>query len=478
MHYSKLKDFPQNFLWGASTSAYQVEGAIDEDGKSPSIIDMYEHPSDVADFSVASDHYHRYKEDIALFAEMGFKTFRTSINWSRIFPNGDDQEPNEAGLKFYEDMFTECKKYGIEPLVTLCHYEIPWNIVKNYEGFYSRKTIDLYVRYATTVMERYKDLVKYWLTFNEINGASQPFGGYMGVGLVAKEDLETTEPIPTSKLKDQPQKRYEALHNELLASAKTVIEGHKINPDFMIGCMLINIPWYALTPNPQDELATQEMDIIFNDFCGDVQVLGHYNPIGLRILERQGIDTSYITEEDKALLKEGTVDMYTFSYYMSNCITIEKDLEKTAGNFIGGVKNPFLKASDWGWQIDPQGLRFNLKRVASRYPGIPIMVVENGLGAVDKVEDDGSIHDNYRIDYLRSHIEEMSKAIDEGVPLIGYTTWGCIDVVSASTGEFHKRYGFIYVNRHDDGTGDFARSRKDSFYWYKKVIASNGEDLA
>ena len=290
--------------------------------------------------------------------------------------------------------------------------------------------------------------------------------------------METTEPIPTSKLKDQPQKRYEALHNQFLASAKVVIEGHKINPDFKIGCMLINIPWYPLTPNPKDELATQEMDTIFNDFCGDVQVLGHYNPIGLKALERQGIDTSYITEEDKALLKEGTVDMYTFSYYMSNCITVEEGSETTEGNFIGGVKNPYLKASDWGWQIDPQGLRYNLKRVASRYPGVPIMVVENGLGAVDKVEEDGSIHDNYRIDYLRSHIEEMGKAIDEGVPLIGYTTWGCIDVVSASTGEFHKRYGFIYVNRHDDGTGDFARSRKDSFYWYKKVIASNGEDLA
>ncbi|MEE3308176.1 glycoside hydrolase family 1 protein [Sharpea azabuensis] len=484
--------FPKGFLWGGAVAANQCEGAYLEDGKGlsaadmllggdvhtprtffPSIIENKFYPS-----HQAIDFYHHYKEDIALFAEMGFKTFRTSINWSRIFPNGDDQEPNEAGLKFYEDMFTECKKNGIEPLVTLCHYEIPWNIVKNYEGFYSKKTIDLYVRYATTVMKRYKDLVKYWLTFNEINGASQPFGGYMGVGLVAKEDLETTEPIPTSKLKDQPQKRYEALHNQFLASAKVVIEGHKINPDFKIGCMLINIPWYPLTPNPKDELATQEMDTIFNDFCGDVQVLGHYNPIGLKALERQGIDTSYITEEDKALLKEGTVDMYTFSYYMSNCITVEEGSETTEGNFIGGVKNPYLKASDWGWQIDPQGLRYNLKRVASRYPGIPIMVVENGLGAVDKVEEDGSIHDNYRIDYLRSHIEEMGKAIDEGVPLIGYTTWGCIDVVSASTGEFHKRYGFIYVNRHDDGTGDFARSRKDSFYWYKKVIASNGEDLA
>ena len=317
--------FPKGFLWGGAVAANQCEGAYLEDGKGlsaadmllggdvhtprtffPSIIENKFYPS-----HQAIDFYHHYKEDIALFAEMGFKTFRTSINWSRIFPNGDDQEPNEAGLKFYEDMFTECKKHGIEPLVTLCHYEIPWNIVKNYEGFYSKKTIDLYVRYATTVMTRYKDLVKYWLTFNEINGASQPFGGYMGVGLVAKEDLETTEPIPTSKLKDQPQKRYEALHNQFLASAKVVIEGHKINPDFKIGCMLINIPWYPLTPNPKDELATQEMDTIFNDFCGDVQVLGHYNPIGLKALERQGIDTSYITEEDKALLKEGTVDMYT-----------------------------------------------------------------------------------------------------------------------------------------------------------------------
>ncbi len=484
--------FPKNFLWGGAVAANQCEGAYREDGKGLSTADMLlggnvntprtfcSHiiPDKFYPSHMGIDFYHRYKEDIKLFAEMGFKCFRTSINWSRIFPNGDDEQPNEAGLAFYDALFDECRKYGIEPIVTLCHYEIPWEITRRYGGFSSRKTIDLYVKYATTCFERYKDKVKYWLTFNEINGGTIPRGRYNGVGLVEAEDLERETPTFISDLKDDPQRRWEALHNEFVASAKAVIEGHKINPEFQIGCMICHITWYPLTCNPADELAAQEKDLMFNDLCGDVQVKGVYNPVALAKLKKDGIDLSYITEEDKKILKEGTVDMYTFSYYMSNCISVDPKAEAIKGNLSGGMKNPYLKVSDWGWQIDPEGLKWTLKKLASRYPGVPLMIVENGFGAVDKVEEDGSIHDAYRVEYYRQHIKAMNEAIEEGAPLIGYTTWGCIDLVSFGTGEFHKRYGFIYVNRHDDGTGDFSRSKKDSFYWYKKVIETNGEDLS
>ena len=483
--------FPSNFLWGGAVAANQCEGGYLEGGKGLSDADMllggsHTEPRTFCPHIMedkfypshnAIDFYHHYKEDIKMFAEMGFKTFRTSINWARIFPNGDDSMPNEEGLAFYDSMFDECLKYDIEPLVTLCHYEIPWAITSKYGGFTNRKTIDLYLRYATVCFERYKNKVKYWLTFNEINGATEPLGQYNGIGYVTPKDLAGNEPIPNNHLEDDPQKRFEGLHNEFVASAKAVIEGHKINPDFMIGCMICHITWYPLTCNPLDELAAQEKDLMFNDFCGDVQVLGVYNPLAVAYLKNHGIDTSFITDEDQAILKEGTVDMYTFSYYMSNCVSVDPNAPDIGGNLIGGLKNPYLKASDWGWQIDPEGLKWTLKKIASRYPGVPLMVVENGFGAADQVEEDGSIHDNYRIDYFRSHIKAMSEAIDEDVPLIAYTTWGCIDVVSAGTGEFHKRYGFIYVDRHDDGTGDFSRSKKDSFYWYKKVIESNGEDL-
>lgn len=483
--------FSEDFLWGGAIAANQAEGAYLEDGKGLSIADLLLggdvktprtfcstilrdrfYPS-----HMGIDFYHRYKEDIKLFAEMGFKCFRTSINWARIFPNGDEQEPNEAGLAFYDSLFDECRKYGIEPLVTLCHYEIPWEITKKYGGFYSRETIDLYVKYAKTCFKRYKDKVKYWITFNEINAGTIDKGRYNGVGLVEDEDLQRIEPIYKSDMIDIPQKRWEALHNEFVASARAVIEGHKINSDFIIGCMICHITWYPLTCDPLDELAAQKKDLMFNDFCGDVQVNGIYNPVGLVELKKEGINLSYITEEDKKILKAGKVDMYTFSYYMSNCISVDKDAEKIKGNLQGGVKNPYLKVSDWGWQIDPQGLKWTLLKIASRYPNIPLMIVENGFGAVDAVTKDGKIHDQYRIDYLKEHISAMKEAVEEGAPLIGYTSWGCIDLVSLGTGEFHKRYGFIYVDRHDDGSGNFSRMKKDSFYWYKKVISTNGENL-
>lgn len=484
--------FKEGFLWGGAVAGNQCEGGYLEGGKGLSVPDMLLggdvntprtfcptieegvfYPS-----HEAIDFYHHFKEDIALFGEMGFKCFRLSINWGRIFPNGDDEEPNEEGLAFYDAVFDECKKNGIEPLVTLCHYEIPWAIVTKYGGFTNRKVIDLFVKYATTCFKRYKDKVKYWLTFNEINIAvmEPTMGALYGLGYCSPKDLARTERCTIPELEVPDQLRFEALHNEFVASAKTVIEGHKINPDFMIGNMICHITWYPLTPNPKDILECQRRDAICNDLCGDVQVRGEYPFFAKKFFDDLGIDSSFMNnEEDLAIIKEGTVDFYTFSYYMSNCVTIQEGVDQVKGNMMGGAKNPYLKASDWGWQIDPDGLRYTLNLLQNRYPGVPLMVVENGFGAFDKVEEDGSIHDDYRISYFREHIKAMKEAVKDGVNLIGYTTWGPIDLVSAGTGQYAKRYGFIYVNRHDDGTGDFSRSRKDSFFWYKKVCESNGE---
>jgi 6-phospho-beta-glucosidase len=299
---------------------------------------------------------------------------------------------------------------------------------------------------------------------------------FYGIGVVQDEDLKRTRPCTLPEITDIPQMRMEAIHNEFVASARAVIEGHKINPDFMIGNMICHITWYPLTPHPKDMLEVQKRDSICNDICGDVQVRGAYPYFARTYYQSLGLDTSFMdNEEDLEIIRKGTVDFYTFSYYMSNCVTIQEGVDMVKGNMMGGAKNPYLKASDWGWQIDPDGLRYTLNKLASRYPGTPLMVVENGFGAFDKVEEDGSIHDDYRISYFREHIKAMREAVKDGVPLIGYTTWGPIDLVSAGTGQYAKRYGFIYVDRHDDGTGDFSRSRKDSFYWYQKVCKSNGE---
>ncbi len=485
--------FPKGFLWGGAVAANQCEGAYLEDGKGLSVPDMLlggdvntprtflpqTDPTAFYPSHEAIDFYHRYKEDIALFAEMGWNVFRLSINWGRIFPNGDDEEPNEAGLAFYDKVFDECHKHGMEPLVTLCHYEIPWGIVTKYNGFSDRRVIDLFVKYATTCFKRYKDKVKYWLTFNEINIPCMHagLGALYGLGMMDPEDVKADHRIPLSELKVDPQRTFEALHNEFVASALTVKAGHAINPNFMIGNMIANSAVYPLTPNPKDVLAAMNHTDFTYNFCGDVQVRGEYPSYIFRYFKEHGIDTSYITEEDKQVLREGTVDFYTFSYYQSSTVSTDERAEKTQGNMSSGGKNPYLKASDWGWQIDPDGLRYVLNMLHCRYPKTPLMVVENGFGAFDKVEEDGAIHDDYRIAYFKPHIEAMSEAIEDGVPLMGYTTWGPIDLVSAGTGQYAKRYGFIYVDRHDDGTGDFSRSRKDSFYWYKRVIASNGENL-
>ncbi|MDD8048242.1 MAG: glycoside hydrolase family 1 protein [Thomasclavelia sp.] len=483
--------FPEDFLWGGSIAANQAEGAYNIDGKGLSTADMitggkvdqpryftpeldldkYYYPS-----HTAIDFYHHFKEDIKLFGEMGFKVLRISINWSRIFPNGDEETPNEKGLLFYDNVFDEMHKYGIEPLVTLAHYEIPMGIVKKYHGFYNRNTIDLYLNYATTCFKRYKDKVKYWLTFNEINCGVMKDGAFNGMGLIQDEDLYANHPIAIDDLKDNPQERFVALHNEFIASALATKKAHSINPNFVIGCMICHITWYPHTPNPLDILATQKKDQIFNDFCGDVMVRGEYPEYIFSYFKENNINPSFITDEDKKILKEGKVDMYTFSYYMTNCVSTDPNVPVVGGNLIGGAKNPYLETNDWGWQIDPNGLRYTLNLLQDRYPHTPLMIVENGFGGKDELVD-GKVHDDYRISYLRKHIKAVEGAIEDGVNIIGYAAWGPIDIVSAGTGEMHKRYGFIYVDRNDDNQGDYSRFKKDSFEWYKKVIATNGKEL-
>lgn len=478
-----MKTFRNDFLWGGATAANQFEGAWDADGKGPSTSDMCtngsrEQPKRITrqweDGTIypsreASDFYHHYKEDIALMAEMGFKTFRLSIAWTRIFPTGMEERPNEAGLAFYDRVFDECRKYGIEPLVTISHYEMPYALVEAYNGWESRECIGYFMNYCRTIFERYQHKVTYWLTFNEINAGTMPMGNVMSLGTV-KGYTGTILDFP-----DNPQVRFQALHHQFVASAKAVKLAHEEYPQFKMGNMICFITMYPLTCSPADMLKAQQEMQIKNWFCSDVQVRGEYPYYAERYFEENGIHIK-MEDGDREILKEGCVDFYTFSYYMSNCVSEAPGAEVGEGNLTGGLKNPYLEASDWGWQIDPQGLRYTLNEIYSRYQ-IPMMVVENGLGAYDRLEEDGSIHDTYRIDYLRRHIAQMKEAVSDGVELWGYTPWGCIDLVSASQGEMAKRYGFIYVDKYDDGTGTLERKRKKSFSWYQKVIASNGEDL-
>ncbi len=488
--------FPKNFLWGGATAANQFEGGYLEGGKGLSTADVvtagshttarrvtfttkdgekrvmpiipwgevpkgstfeveegYYYPS-----HIGIDFYHHYKEDIAMFAEMGFKCFRMSINWARIFPNGDDEMPNEEGLKFYDDVFDECLKYGIEPVVTISHYETPLALVNKYEGWLDRRVIDCYVRYCETIFKRYKTKVKYWMTFNEINimGMLPFFAG--GVPYV------------------DDQSKAQGVYHQFVASAKAVKLAHEINPEMMVGLMVAYGATYAKTCNPKDELEAMYKNQE-REFYSDVQCRGFYPAYKLKEYERKGIVLK--TEpEDAQILLDGCVDYLGFSYYASNVVSCDEEKDEIGGNMSMGEKNPYLEASDWGWQIDPIGLRLALNRLYERY-NKPLMIVENGLGAVDVVEEDGSINDDYRIDYLAKHIACMKDAIEyDGVDLIGYTPWGCIDLVSAGTGEMKKRYGFIYVDRNDVGEGSLKRTKKKSFNWYKQVIASNGEDLS
>ena len=475
--------FPKGFLWGGATAANQCEGGWQEGGKGLSTVDVVPFGEDRMPVSrglkkmlacdaqhqypahEAIDMYHHFKEDIKLFAEMGFKCYRFSIAWTRILPNGDDDTPNEAGLKFYEEMIDECLKYGIEPLITICHFDTPVALIQKYGGWKDRRMIDAYLKYCTAIFTRYAGKVKYWLTFNEINMLlHMPF---MGAGILFEEGENPTEV------------KYRAAHYELVASAKAVQLAHKLMPGSMVGCMLAAGQYYPFTCNPDDVYAAMEADRD-NYFFIDAQARGAYPVWAWKRMERAGIHLD-CTEEDLAQIKAGAVDFISFSYYSSRCTsadpeTVEK-YKKPGNAAIMSLQNPYLAASEWGWQIDPVGLRVTLNTLYDRYQK-PLFIVENGLGAVDKVEADGSIHDPYRIDYMRKHIVEMEKAVNEdGLPLLGYTMWGPIDIVSASTGEMKKRYGFIYVDKDNAGNGTLARSRKDSFYWYKQVIASNGADL-
>ena len=473
--------FNKDFLWGGATAANQCEGAYNVGGRGLANVDVIPHGPDR--FLVmtgkkkmlqldeehyypalkAIDMYHHYKEDIQLFAEMGFKVYRMSIAWTRIFPNGDEDTPNEEGLKFYEDLFKECRKHNIKPLVTITHFDFPIHLVKEYGGWKNRKVIEFYKNLVTVLFTRYKDLVEYWLTFNEINIIMH--APFMGAGLLV-EDSDNKE-----------QEQYLAIHHELVASAEATRIGREINPNNKIGCMLAAGAIYPYSCHPMDVRKAQQSEQM-NYFFIDVQSRGAYPAYKLKEFERKGIDIG-LTEDDKKMLRENTVDFISFSYYSSRCISANPEVlgNSSNGNMFGGVKNPHLSASEWGWQIDPLGLRITMNNLYDRYQK-PLFIVENGLGAVDTPDENSYVEDDYRIAYLREHIKAMKEAVEEdGIELWGYTSWAPIDLVSASTGEMSKRYGYVYVDRDDKGLGSFKRSKKKSYYWYQKVIASNGENL-
>ncbi len=473
---SKLYD---GFLWGGATAANQCEGGFDKGGRGIANVDVIpwgenrrkvmtgelnykDLPADsYFPGRKAINMYETYKDDIALMAEMGFKCYRFSFAWSRIFPNGEG-EVNEEGLKFYENLIDELLKHNIEPVVTICHFDIPINLVEKYGGWRNRKTIDYFVKYCETIFKRFKDKVKYWITFNEINMILHlPF---MGAGITFNEG------------DNEEEVKFQATHNELVASAMAVKIGHEINPDFKIGCMIAAGQFYPYSCNPKDIWASIEKDRE-NYFFIDVQARGEYPSYAKKIFKRKNINLD-IHPDDEKILKENTVDFISFSYYSSRLVSADPNIcEKTEGNVFKSLRNPYLKASEWGWQIDPLGFRITMNLLYDRYQK-PLFVVENGLGAVDTIDEDGNINDDYRIEYLREHIKAMKDAVNEdGVDLIGYTTWGWIDLVSASTGEMKKRYGFVYVDKDNEGNGTLERRKKKSFDWYKKVIASNGEDL-
>lgn len=487
-----MRKFPEGFLWGGATAANQFEGGWNLDGKGWSVSDVAKahfdadvkdyksnneittkdieeglaHPEDEVNYPKrhGSDFYHHYKEDIALMAEMGFKTYRMSIAWSRIFPNGDDKEPNEEGLQFYDDVFDELKKYGIEPLVTMSHYEPPLNIVLNYDGWYSRQVIDMFVRYVETICTRYKNKVKYWLTFNEVDSMIRH--PYTTGGLVRDrfEDKNFEEVI------------FQAIHHQFVASALATKICHEIIPYSKVGCMLTKLTYYPYTCKPEDVLAAQQK-MRSTYAYSDTQVFGDYPVYLLSYFKNNNIQIVK-EEHDDEIMKKYPVDFISFSYYMSSCEAADTTgLDITPGNTLLAVKNPYLETSEWGWQIDSIGLRVSLIELYDRYRK-PLFIVENGLGAKDILTKDKKVHDQYRIDYLKKHFKCMLDAIiEDGVELWGYTSWGCIDLVSESTKQMSKRYGYIYVDADDYGKGTYNRYKKDSFYWYKKVIENNSIDF-
>lgn len=484
--------FPKDFLWGGAIAANQCEGAWNVDGKGLSVADVakfkpnidkkdyvsqwHVSPADIEEGMATDDEifypkrhgidfYHHYEEDIALFAEMGMKTLRLSIAWTRIFPKGIEEEPNEAGLAFYDKVFKALKKHGIEPIVTLSHYEMPLYLVNHYDGWVAREVVDFFVKFAKVCLERYGKYVKYWLTFNEIDSVFRH--PYTTVGVVEEK---------YANKKEAEIAIYQALHHQFVASSLATKFAHQLIPGSQVGCMLTRTLAYPNTCNPDDVILAQRHNRE-NFFYADVQVFGEYPKFMDVYFEKAGIQIEKLVGDDE-ILKQHTVDFVSFSYYMSMVKSVdEAKMVKVGGNLITSAKNPYLGMTDWGWQIDPKGLRIALIDLYDRYR-LPLFVVESGVGAYDTFEDDGSIHDDYRIAYFRSHFEQMNLACKEGVKLLGYTSWGCIDIVSASTSQMSKRYGFIYVDLDDYGKGSYQRYRKDSFYWYQKAIASNGADLS
>lgn len=475
---------PDNFLWGSAVAAHQLEGAWNVDGKGLSIADVMLAGKNGVQREVTDkvlpdgnypnhrgiDFYHTFPEDFKRMKELGLKAFRTSIAWTRIFPNGDEEEPNEAGLAFYDRMIDEMRKNGIEPVITLSHFEMPLHLVNKYGGFQNRKTIDLFVKFADTVIRRYGDRVKYWMTFNEINNQTKW--------------MDSHPMLQNSGLKDyQPEKAqelmYQASHYELVASALVTRNAHEIARDLgkkiQVGCMIAMNPVYPASPKPEDVLLAQRA-MQTRYYWGDVHANGVY-PNWLKNFWQHKNFNIDITAEDEKILAENTVDYVAFSYYMSWTVNNSGDewLEYNEAKNHGD--NPFLKKSDWGWQIDPVGIRWAMNWMWDRWHK-PLFIVENGFGAYDELTDEHQIHDDYRIEYFQDHIHAMEQAVVlDGIPLLGYLPWSGIDLVSASTGEMLKRYGFIYVDLDDMGQGTGNRYYKDSFKWYQRVIATNGVNL-
>ena len=474
----KLND---NFLWGGSIAAHQCEGAWNVDGKGLGMMDVVtsgdvDHDRIVHDekkkgFTYPSetgiDFYHRYQEDIRLFSEMGFKTLRISIDWSRIYPNGDDEQPNEKGILFYQKVVDTLLKYHIEPIVTLYHFEMPLAIVKKYGSWQNKKTIDLYMKYCKTMFEALKGKVHYWVTFNEMNHIDSQmklsdFFTYFITGL------------RYSKLENPSQILATCAYNMTLASVKAVQLAHKVDDKNQVGCVFGLTPFYPYSCNPKDVMKSfTEMNRDLYQI--DAMCYGKFPEYKIKEYERLGIQLE-VSDEDKDDFQNGKLDFLGINYYASE-VSVAEGKEGMDTEFFGGVKNPYLKTSDWGWAIDPVGLRYLLNYVDRKYQ-LPIMITENGLGAIDKVDENGAIHDSYRIAYLQAHLSELKKAVlEDGVNCVGYLMWGPIDLVSVTTGEMKKRYGFIYVDKQNDGSGSYTRVPKDSFYWYAQVIESNGESL-
>lgn len=472
------KGFPENFMWGGAVAANQLEGAYDVDGKGLCVADINEFRDDVditkkSNLEVTTDYikealaskdrifpkrwgidfYHTYKEDLKLLAELGLKTFRTSINWARIYPNGDDEMPNEAGLKFYDDLFDEIIKNGMEPMITISHYEIPLHLTTAYKGWYSREVIDFFEKYCKTVFDRYAGKVKYWIIVNQINLIVHESFNHLGVAADLVDDLLSA--------------KYQAVHNEMVACARATKYAHDNYPDMEIGMMLCGGPAYAATCKPEDVLATQKHNQM-EYFFSDVLLRGYYPGYALRFFEDHDIHVEF-GEHDEEDFKN-TCDFFSFSYYYTRICNKE-----SYENGNEAIRNMELPANPWGWTIDPIGLRILLNEFYDRYQK-PIYITENGVGYYDKLED-GEIHDSYRIEYYRDHIAQMKEAIKDGVDLRGYYAWGPIDIVSCSSSEMSKRYGFIYVDLDDYGKGSGKRIKKDSYAWMQKVIASNGEEL-